>query len=311
MQEQNIKKGIFYGISAYVIWGFLPIYWKLLERASADVVLAHRIIWSFVFMIIFIVVTKQLTTFMKELKKILHHKRTLFIITSASLIISANWLIFIWAVQAERVVQASLGYYINPLMSVLLGVLFLKEKLSPAQIISFILAGIGVLYLTISYGVFPWISLALAITFAVYGLLKKVVHISSTFSLAIETLIVTPIALLYLLVMFGGNLGFVNGAGSVSVNLLLMAAGIATAIPLMLFGSSVQFIPLSMVGFLQYIAPTIMLFIGVFLNGEAFTSAHLFTFSLIWISLILYMSSSLQHKKKKETKRQKSVSKSS
>lgn len=311
MQEQNIKKGIFYGISAYVIWGFLPIYWKLLERASADVVLAHRIIWSFVFMIIFIVVTKQLTTFMKELKKILHHKRTLFIITSASLIISANWLIFIWAVQAELVVQASLGYYINPLMSVLLGVLFLKEKLSPAQIISFILAGIGVLYLTISYGVFPWISLALAITFAVYGLLKKVVHISSTFSLAIETLIVTPIALLYLLVMFGGNLGFVNGAGSVSVNLLLMAAGIATAIPLMLFGSSVQFIPLSMVGFLQYIAPTIMLFIGVFLNGEAFTSAHLFTFSLIWISLILYMSSSLQHKKKKETKRQKSVSKSS
>lgn len=311
MQEQNIKKGIFYGISAYVIWGFLPIYWKLLERASADVVLAHRIIWSFVFMIIFIVVTKQLTTFMKELKKILHHKRTLFIITSASLIISTNWLIFIWAVQAERVVQASLGYYINPLMSVLLGVLFLKEKLSPAQIISFILAGIGVLYLTISYGVFPWISLALAITFAVYGLLKKVVHISSTFSLAIETLIVTPIALLYLLVMFGGNLGFVNGAGSVSVNLLLMAAGIATAIPLMLFGSSVQFIPLSMVGFLQYIAPTIMLFIGVFLNGEAFTSAHLFTFSLIWISLILYMSSSLQHKKKKETKRQKSVSKSS
>src|SRR5690625_4071137 len=106
MQEQNIKKGIFYGISAYVIWGFLPIYWKLLERASADVVLAHRIIWSFVFMIIFIVVTKQLTTFMKELKKILHHKRTLFIITSASLIISTNWLIFIWAVQAERVVQA-------------------------------------------------------------------------------------------------------------------------------------------------------------------------------------------------------------
>ncbi len=311
MQEQNIKKGIFYGISAYVIWGFLPIYWKLLERASADVVLAHRIIWSFVFMIIFIVVTKQLTTFMKELKKILHHKRTLFIITSASLIISANWLIFIWAVQAELVVQASLGYYINPLMSVLLGVLFLKEKLSPAQIISFILAGIGVLYLTISYGVFPWISLALAITFAVYGLLKKVVHISSTFSLAIETLIVTPIALLYLLVMFGGNLGFVNGAGSVSVNLLLMAAGIATAIPLMLFGSSVQFIPLSMIGFLQYIAPTIMLFIGVFLNGEAFTSAHLFTFSLIWISLILYMSSSLQYKKKKETKRQKSVSKSS
>lgn len=306
MNEQNVKKGVLYGISAYLLWGFLPIYWKLLESASAGVVLAHRIIWSFIFMIIFIIVTKRLKVFIKECKRILHHKRTMLLITAASLIISANWLIFIWAVQAGHVIQTSLGYYINPLMSVLLGVLFLKERLTPVQIISFILAGIGVIYLTISYGVFPWISLSLAITFAVYGLLKKVVHISSVFSLAIETMIVTPAALIYLLTMFGSNLGFANG--SASVNGLLMTAGIATAIPLLLFGSSVQYIPLSMVGFLQYIAPTIMLFIGIFLYGEEFTSAHLFTFTLIWISLILYMSTSLQKKQKIRTDHQKSKS---
>lgn len=306
MKEQNIKKGVLYGLGAYLLWGFLPIYWKLLESASAEVVLAHRIIWSFVFMILFITITKRLKSFIKECKRMLRHKRTILIISAASLIISANWLIFIWAVQAGYVIQTSLGYYINPLMSVLLGVLFLKEKLSPAQIISFLLAGIGVVYLTISYGVFPWISLSLAITFAVYGLLKKIVHLSSTFSLAIETLIVTPVALIYLLSMYGVNLGFVNG--SAGTNGLLMISGIATAVPLLLFGSSVQFIPLSMVGFLQYIAPTIMLFIGVFLFGEEFTSAHLFTFSLIWISLILYMSTSIQKREKTNIKQEKSKS---
>lgn len=304
MQERNIKKGIFYGVSAYLIWGFLPIYWKLLEPVSAEVVLAHRIIWSFIFMIVFIVITKQLRSFLKECKKILHHKKTLLIIVSASFIISSNWLIFIWAVQAERVIQVSLGYYINPLMSVLFGVFFLKEKLSPAQVLSFVLAGIGVLYLTITYGVFPWISLSLAATFAVYGLLKKVVPIRSAFSLAIETLIVTPIALIYL-VIFGNNLGFAQG--SFSINLLLISAGVATAIPLLLFGSAVQLMPLSMSGFLQYIAPTIMLLMGIFLYNEPFSIPHLITFTLIWISLILYMSTSLQHKKKAELKHQKSI----
>lgn len=295
MEKQNIKKGIFLGASAYLIWGFLPIYWKFLESASAGAVLAHRIIWSFVFMLILIAATKQMPAFLNELKKILRHKKTLFIIASASIVISFNWLIFIWAVHEEHVIQVSLGYYINPLMSVLLGVIFLKEKLSPAQIVSFLLAGIGVLYLTASYGVFPWVSLGLASTFALYGLLKKIVHISSTFSLAIETLLITPIALSYLIFMFGGSLGFSNG--STSINLLLLGAGVATAVPLLLFGSSVQHIPLSMAGFLQYIAPTIMLFIGVFLYGEEFTSAHLFTFSLIWVSLILYMASPLKSRK--------------
>src|SRR5690625_1622634 len=218
----------------------------------------------------------------------------MLIITSASIIISLNWLTFIWAVQAGYVIQTSLGYYINPLVSVLLGVLFLKEKLSHAQILSIIIAGGAVIFLTFSYGVFPWISLLLAFTFAIYGLLKKIVHISAVFSLAIETLLITPVALTYLLVIYRSNLGFIQG--EMSMNLLLILAGAATAIPLLLFGISVQFIPLSMAGILQYIAPTIMLFLGVFLYGEHFTLAHLITFVLIWISLIIFMVSSFKSK---------------
>src|SRR5690625_2196218 len=175
---QNRNKGILYGVSAYLLWGFLPIYWKLLDNSGADVVLAHRIIWSFAFMSVFILVTGRTTDFMSELKRIIKNKKTMLIITSASIIISLNWLTFIWAVQAGYVIQTSLGYYINPLVSVLLGVLFLKEKLSHAHILSIIIAGGAVIFLTFSYGVFPWISLLLAFPFAIYGLLKKIVHLS-------------------------------------------------------------------------------------------------------------------------------------
>src|SRR5690625_4031741 len=293
MQNQN--KGILYGTSAYVLWGFLPIYWKLLDSAGAEIVLAHRFIWALVFMILFIIFTRRLSSFKKEWQQIIQHKKTIVIISAAAVIISLNWFTFIWAVQEDHVIQASLGYYINPLVSVLLGVLFLKEKLSPAQILSFLLAGIAVTYLTVSYGVFPWVSLILAFTFAFYGLLKKIVHISAVFSLTIETAIITPLALIYLII-FRSNLGFIHG--SISMNVLLILAGVATAVPLLLFGSSVQLIPLSMVGFLQYIAPTIMLVMGVFLYGEPFSLAHLITFVLIWISLILYMASTFRSKKK-------------
>jgi|SRR5690625_1557832 len=303
MQDRN--KGILYGVSAYLLWGFLPIYWKLLDNSGADVVLAHRIIWSFAFMTFFILFTGRTVEFISELKRIIKNRKTMVIITSASLIISLNWLTFIWAVQSGYVIQTSLGYYINPLVSVLLAVLFLKEQLSHAQIISFIIAGVAVTFLTFSYGVFPWISLLLAFTFAIYGLLKKIVRISAVFSLAIETLLVTPIALIYLLVVYRSNLGFIQG--SISMNVLLVLAGAATAIPLLLFGSSVQFIPLSMAGILQYIAPTIMLFIGVFLYGEHFSLAHLITFVLIWISLIIYMVSSFKMRKKSHNMHEQSV----
>ena len=296
MDMASRNSGIAAGIIAYIFWGLLPIYWKWLDHISAGTVLSHRIIWSFAFMILFILFTRTWSRFTKECRKIFHNRKTLLLITTASIIISLNWLVYIWAVQSDHVVQTSLGYYINPMISILLGVLFLKERLTKAQIISCILAAAGVTYLTFSYGVFPWVSLLLAITFALYGLLKKLANIQASFSLAIETMIITPVALVYLLTNDGPSIGFIGEAGI--TNMLLLLSGAATAIPLLLFGSAVINIPLSMVGFLQYIAPTIMLILGVFLYNEPFTTAHLITFVLIWFSLILYMSSSFMNRKK-------------
>lgn len=294
--KNNAKLGITYALIAYLIWGVLPIYWKFVDDTRPDAVLAHRIIWSFVFILIIILLSKNFSTFLKECKRILFDKKTFFIILSASILISLNWLIFIWAVQNNYVVQSSLGYYINPLMNVVLGLIFFKEVLSKAQTTAVVLAAIGVLYLTFSYGVFPWVSLALATTFAIYGVLKKIVNINPMFSLAIETLFVTPLALIYLVYLFGPTLGF--NSQPASLNGLLMFAGIATAIPLLLFGTAVQQISLSLVGFLQYIAPTLMLLIGVFLYNEPFTQAHLVAFTFIWAALVLYMVSSFKPKRK-------------
>lgn len=297
MSNISAKSGVIYGIIAYLVWGFLPIYWKFLENIDAGAVLAHRIIWSFVFMIGFILITKRWSLFIRQCKTIFNNKKVLITITAASLIISLNWLVFIWAVQNGYVVQSSLGYYINPLISVLFAIVFLRERLSPLQLFSFALAGIGVVYLTIDYGAFPWVSLMLAVSFASYGLLKKIANVDATFGLAIETLIVTPIALIYLLFTFGIGIGFQHTP--MSEILLLIFSGAATAIPLLLFGMAVITMPLSVIGFLQYIAPTIMLLIGVFLYKEAFTQAHAITFGFIWISLVLYMYSSLSYQRKK------------
>lgn len=294
--EKNVKHGVIIGLSAYLIWGLLPIYWKWLENVRPEIVLSHRIIWSFIFMVFFILITRKTKQFFIQCKEIMKSKKTMFAIIAASIIISANWLIFIWAVQNDRVVESSLGYYINPLMNVLLGVFVLKERLSKAQITSFVLAGVGVTYLTISYGVFPWVSLALASTFAIYGLVKKLVNLNAAFSLTLETLIITPITVIFLIYVAGFDLGFANETAT--TNLLLVLCGVATAVPLLLFGIAVLHIPLSLVGFLQYISPTIMLFIGVFLYGEDFTTAHFITFTLIWISLILFMTSSIKQNKK-------------
>lgn len=294
MDKQDMNKGIMLGILAYIIWGLLPLYWKALDNVGSDVVFAQRIIWSFVFIFLFILLTNRMKSFLSELKRIFNHKKILFSIIIASLVIGVNWLVFIWAVQHNFVVQVSLGYYINPLMSVLFGVILLKERLSGMQQLSVLLAFVGVLYLTMTYKVFPWVSLILAISFAIYGLFKKIANLNSTFSLMIETAILTPAALIYLLYQFGGSLGFVT---STATNALLLSTGIASAVPLLLFGVAVLHMPLSLTGFLQYIAPTIMLFIGVILYKEPFTINHLVTFLLIWTSIILYVSSTFKRQK--------------
>ncbi|MFS0673245.1 EamA family transporter RarD [Ornithinibacillus sp. 179-J 7C1 HS] len=289
MEQKTDKIGVLYAAFAYVVWGLLPIYWKIIDDVPAGEILAHRIIWSFIFMIVVVLVMRKWRGFIKECIRIMKDKKKLISITLASVVISLNWLIYIWAVNSDHVLQASLGYYINPLVSILLAIIVLKEKLTKSQTVSVILAGIGVLYLTISYGVFPWVSLVLAFSFALYGLFKKMVDIPAMYGLTIETMIVTPIALIYL--------GFIP-VHSFSVqnitsteNLFLIGAGAMTAIPLLLFSSGAKRIPLAMVGILQYIAPTLMLFIGVFMYHETFTTEHLIAFSFIWVALVIYLGS--------------------
>ncbi|ASK61998.1 protein RarD [Virgibacillus phasianinus] len=298
MEQSDEKIGIIYTASSYLLWGFLPIYWKLIQEVPAGEILAHRIIWSFLFMVAVVLLSRKWRAFMHECKVIIKDKRKLIGISLASITISLNWLTYIWAVNSGHVIQASLGYYINPLVSILLGIIVLNESLTRRQLLSFILAGAAVIYLTFSYGVFPWVALSLAFSFGLYGLLKKMVDISVMFGLAIETMIVTPLALIYVPVFTDNT--FVHNDMLSGTNLLLIGAGIATAIPLLLFASGAKKIPLSMVGFLQYIAPTIMLILGVFLYHETFSLSHLVSFSLIWVALIIYMGSSYRRPSKRK-----------
>lgn len=289
MKQSNAQLGIFYTATAYLIWGVLPIYWKLVDDVPAGQILAHRIIWSFLFMICIVTITRKSRAFLTEVRAIMTDRKKRAGITLAAVVISLNWLVYIWAVNAGHVVEASLGYYINPLVSIAMGVLFLKEKLSQVQILSFALAGVGVIYLTFSFGVFPWISFVLALSFALYGLLKKTVDISAMFGLTVETMIVFPIALIYLFALPNQSITFDWSLST--TNILLIGTGIATAVPLLLFAFGAKIIPMVTLGFLQYIAPTLMLIIGVFMYHEVFTTAHLIAFICIWTALMMYMGS--------------------
>ncbi|ARK32828.1 EamA family transporter RarD [Halalkalibacter krulwichiae] len=254
--------------------------------------LAHRVIWSLLFMVGILAVSKQLAPAWKEFISIFTQFRSAIGILLASSFISINWFIFIWAVNSDHVIEASLGYYINPLLNVLLGVLFLKESLTRWQIVSFSLAFVGVGILTMNYGAVPWAALSLGLSFALYGLFKKLVNAGALVGLTIETLLVTPIALLYLYWIhhqpgFSSAFSFTQ----LDTTVLLVVSGVATAVPLLLFAIGARRISLSLIGFLQYIAPTIMLLLGIFLFNEPFSRVQFLSFLLIWIGLILFTTS--------------------
>ncbi|MCA0971151.1 EamA family transporter RarD [Halobacillus litoralis] len=295
---QDQKLGILYTASAYILWGFLPIYWKLIQQIPAFEILAHRIIWSFVFMGMIVLITKKKGPFIEQIRSIAGNRKQLTGITLASVAISINWVTYIWAVNSNHVIEASLGYYINPLVSILLGMIVLKETFSKAQWLAFLLAGIGVLYMTVNFGSVPWIALLLAFSFGAYGLLKKLVPLNAMYGLTIETMIVTPVALLYLLNQQSGQFQQVEWVSTTS--LLVFGAGIVTAVPLLLFSAGAKRIPLSMVGFLQYFAPTIMLVIGVFLYNEPFTHVHAVSFTFIWAGLVVYTITRMKRLKRYE-----------
>ncbi len=286
-QTREQVAGVFAGAGAYILWGFLPLYWKLINHVPSEEILAHRMVWSFIFMLIVLAVLGRLKKFTRELKELMANRKKLFGLFFAAIFITLNWYTYIWAVNNNHVVDASLGYYINPLVSVLLGVIVLKERLSFWQIISFVLAAVGVLILTLHYGSIPWVAISLALSFGLYGLLKKLTALGALTGLTIETLFITPVALLYLSMLAANGSSSFQPADPLTV-LLLVGAGVATAIPLLLFATGANRISLSMIGFLQYIAPTIMLILGVFLYNEIFSQVHLIAFLFIWFALSIF-----------------------
>ncbi|MDP7980736.1 EamA family transporter RarD [Bacillus multifaciens] len=281
------KKGMIYATSAYMMWGILPLYWKLVDKVPAEEILAHRIVWAFVFMLFVLFISKRFGQFTNEFVQLFKRPKLFMSLTIASILISGNWFVYIWAVNHNHVIEASLGYYINPLVSILLGTLVLKEKLNFWQYIAVGLAAFGVAILTLRYGSIPWIAISLACTFGLYGLSKKLLDYDSMIGLTMETMLVTPFALVYL-----GMLGAegISSFGTVSITstLLLAGAGIVTALPLLYFAKGTKLIPLSMIGFLQYIAPTISLVLGIFVFHERFTTAHMTAFFFIWIALFIF-----------------------
>jgi chloramphenicol-sensitive protein RarD len=278
-----MNKGILNGIAAYALWGFFPIYWKFLHQVPALQVIGHRIGWSFMLLIVIILLTNQ----WKDFRSAALTPKVIGIYSIASVLLTINWLVYVWGVNAGFIVETSLGYFINPLLSVLLGVIFLRERLRPAQWIPVVLAAIGVIYLTVIYGRLPWIALSLAFSFGFYGFVKKLAPLGSLYGLTLETGIVFPIALSYLLIVeFSGTAAFLHE--STATTMLLIGAGAVTTIPLLMFASAAKQIPLTVVGLLQYIAPTIQFLIGVFLYKEPFDHSHLIGFGIVWIALIIF-----------------------
>ncbi|GIN91843.1 transporter [Siminovitchia terrae] len=285
-------EGVMNGAGAYLLWGFLPIYWKAIDHVPPGEVLAHRIFWSFWFMLILLFIGKKLGSFKSSIRQMKEDPKARFALIAVSILISVNWLTFIWAVHAGKIVETSLGYYINPLISIVLGVFVLKEKLLRSHAIAFFLALAGVIFLTVSYGQFPWISFALAFSFGIYGLIKKLLPFDSSIGLTLETMVVTPIALIYIVViMIKGT--HVTFSGDIKTDVLVIASGVATAIPLLLFAKGVQKVPLYLMGFLQYIAPTIMLVLGIFIYHEPFGATKLIAFTFIWAALLIVSLSSI------------------
>lgn len=274
----------------YTIWGFLPIYWKLLDHVSSDEILASRIVWSLILTVAFIFLLQGRKMLLSDLKDLWKSKKKFFTLMLASYLITLNWFLYIFAVTNDRIVETSLGYYINPLVSMLLGVIFLKEKLSPAIKFAFVLAATGVAILTVSYGTLPWLAFGMAFSFAFYGLIKKTIKLNALRGLALETLFVMPAALAYYVYLFAaGEASFLHSGSTTDI--LLVISGAATALPLFLFATGAPLIPLYMVGFLQYIAPTLMLILGVLVYGEEFNRINVISFSFVWVALAIFTAS--------------------
>jgi chloramphenicol-sensitive protein RarD len=284
--------GLINGFIAYIIWGAVVLYWPYLAPAQPLEILAHRILWSLLFVAVILIYQKRIVS----LRLVLNNARQMKLLAMASLLIGLNWGLFIWASMNGHVLDSSLGYYITPLLNVALGVFFFKEKLRKMQWIAIGIAAFAVLFVTIAMGVLPWVALSLSISFAMYGYVKKLANVDALESLMIETLILTPIAIGYLIwLQFNGGNTFL--AYGLDHTLFMASAGVVTAIPLLAFGVAIVRLPLTTLGMLQYIGPTIQFFVGIWLTQEAMPQLRFIGFAITWVALVILTIDALRNRR--------------
>jgi chloramphenicol-sensitive protein RarD len=288
--------GVLSAIGAYTLWGLLPIYWKSIHTVPALEVLCHRTVWSLAFVLL-LLLWKKRWSWLDQARK---SRATIITFLVTSSILGLNWFVYIWAVNAGHILDASLGYFINPLISVLLGMLFLKERLRPWQWGAIGIALCGVVFLAVGYGSFPWIALTLALTFGLYGLLRKTASLEALEGLALETAVLSVPALVYLVYLELAGTASFGHAGTVT-NVLLAFTGIVTALPLLLFARAARKVTLATVGILQYIAPTMQFLLGALVYGETFTETRLIGFGTVWTALVVYSLEGVVERRRKRT----------
>jgi chloramphenicol-sensitive protein RarD len=287
-----VNSGVWFLLPAYLLWGLSPLFWKTLGHVSPFELILHRVIWSFFLLISIVIMQKRID----EIKSIFKRKKILFSLFLTMLILGSNWFVFIWAVHNDQILQTSLGYYINPLFFVFLGMFFLKERLRKLQIVALIIASIGVLYFSLSIGTFPWIALWLAISFGIYGLVHKQIAVEALPGLCVETMLLSIPAFFYLLWLYiNGKGGFLNI--DFTTDFLLAGTCVFTAFPLLLFTAGARRTTFATVGFMQYIAPSCSFLLAIFVYNESFSFEKLFTFIMIWIALIFYTIDSVRYHK--------------
>lgn len=284
------RRGLLSGIAAYLLWGLFPLYWPLLKPAGAVEILSHRVAWSLITMTAIVVVTQRLG----RLRAVVADPRARRLLALAAVVIAVNWGTYIWGVNHDRVVETSLGYFINPLVTVVMGVVILGERLRRLQWLAVAIATIAVLGLTIEYGRPPWVALILAFSFGTYGLAKKQAAVEAVESLTFETLVLAPLALGYLVVLGfrGGSHFTTDGPGHTA---LLVLTGVVTAVPLLFFGAAAIRVPLTTLGLLQYLAPVLQFLLGVTLLGEQMSPMRWAGFGLVWVALALFTVESVRH----------------
>lgn len=287
----DYRRGILAAGGSYLIWGVLPVYWKLLEAVDSVFILAHRMFWSLIVTAVLLLVLGKLT----KVRSLFADRRIVAGSALSGMLLGGNWLLYIWAVNSDQIVEASLGYYINPLVTVVFAVLILRERLRVGQIGALLMAVCGVVYLTVVYGRFPWIALTLAMTFAVYGLLHKTTRVAPLEGLFLETLVfLLPAGTMILVNELSVNGVFFSGGWQRSV--ILVATGVVTTVPLLLFAHAAHTIRLSLLGIMQYIAPTINLLLGIFIYHEEFPWSRAVGFALVWCALLLFLGEGLIHR---------------